>query len=226
MQVFSGSGGGGHVPARRPAPKRAPVRAPAHIVLTAYHPKPVNRKIPSKFRAKPHPHPSFTLPALGSLPHPRSATATPVGGHTGQPSMTLQQAIQAQKTAAASAPTTTARVSPYANPLRGVQGLIPGRIDQGVDFYGQGGSPVYAIGPGKILRTSYPARPTTSWPGGGLIAYQLTGGPAKGTSVYVAEDITPAVAQGQKVTKNTVIGFINQLGYIPMGQMKVVANDR
>jgi hypothetical protein len=44
------------------------------------------------------------------------------------------------------------------------------------------------------------------WPGGGWITYRLTGGPAAGLTVYVAEDITPAVAVGQSVSPSTVIG--------------------
>ena len=46
---------------------------------------------------------------------------------------------------------------------------------------------------------------STGWPGGGWITYQLTDGPAAGLVVYVAEDVRPAVAVGQKVTPTTVI---------------------
>src|SRR5215472_537378 len=209
--MLTAPGGGGGVP-RRPAAK--PVVH--HAVLTAAYvkPKPVNRKIPAKYkpRAKPspRPHSSFTLPALGKLPNPRTPIATPV-------SSVSYGALQKQAVSAKPAPAAPKPVSPYANPLRGVQGLQLGRIDQGVDYFGQGGSPVYSIGAAKVLRVSDPARPSTSWPGGGLIAYQLTSGPAKGTSVYVAEDIAPTVAVGQTVNKNTVIGRINQLGYIETG---------
>jgi hypothetical protein len=88
--------------------------------------------------------------------------------------------------------------SGYLNPLRGVSGLVPERIDQGVDFFGSG--PVYAIGDAVITNTT-----NAGWPGGGWITYQLTDGPDAGLMVYVAEDVTPAVQVGQHVTSSTVI---------------------
>ncbi len=89
----------------------------------------------------------------------------------------------------------------YRNPLRGVSGLAPGRIDDGADFSGTG--PVYALGEGVITHatgTNY------GWPGGGWITYRLTKGPAAGLVVYVAEDIMPAVSPGQHVSSSTVLG--------------------
>jgi hypothetical protein len=87
----------------------------------------------------------------------------------------------------------------YANPLRGVSGLVPQRIDQGVDFFGSG--PVYAIGDAVITSASADA----PWPGGGWISYQFTDGPDKGLEVYLAEDVTPDVQVGEHVTSSTVI---------------------
>jgi hypothetical protein len=89
----------------------------------------------------------------------------------------------------------------YRNPLRGVSGLVPERIDDGVDFSGSG--PVYALGDAVV--TSATAT-NFGWPGGGWITYRLTSGPGAGLVVYVAEDITPAVAVGQRVLPSTVIG--------------------
>jgi hypothetical protein len=89
----------------------------------------------------------------------------------------------------------------YLNPLRGVSGLIPERVDEGVDFAGSG--PVYALGDAVI--TNAADGPSTGWPGGGWITYQLTGGPDTGLMVYLAEDVTPAVAAGQNVSPSTVI---------------------
>jgi murein DD-endopeptidase MepM/ murein hydrolase activator NlpD len=89
----------------------------------------------------------------------------------------------------------------YRNPLRGVGGLAAQRIDDGADFSGAG--PVYAIGDGIVTGatdTNY------GWPGGGWITYRLTSGPGRGLVVYVAEDITPGVTAGQRVTPGTVIG--------------------
>jgi hypothetical protein len=89
----------------------------------------------------------------------------------------------------------------YLNPLRAVSGLIPERIDQGVDFGGSG--PVYALGDAVI--TNAADGYSTGWPGGGWITYQLTDGPDAGLMVYLAEDVTPAVQVGQHVSSSTVI---------------------
>ncbi len=92
---------------------------------------------------------------------------------------------------------------PYLNPLRDVSGLTPARVDMGVDFTGTG--PVYAIGAGVVTEAT---AGNGGWPGGGWITYELTDGPAVGEVVYVAEDVTPTVQVGQKVTFRTVIGHM------------------
>jgi murein DD-endopeptidase MepM/ murein hydrolase activator NlpD len=92
---------------------------------------------------------------------------------------------------------------PYLNPLREVSGLIPERVDMGVDFAGAG--PVYAIGAGVVTNAQ---GNNGGWPGGGWITYQLIDGPAVGEVVYLAENVTPAVQVGQKVTPDTVIGHM------------------
>jgi murein DD-endopeptidase MepM/ murein hydrolase activator NlpD len=89
----------------------------------------------------------------------------------------------------------------YANPLRAIRGLTPERIDMGVDYSGYG--PIYAIGDGIVLTTTVPG-----WPGGTMIVYQLTDGPANGLVVYAAEDIAPTVHIGDTVTANTVLGLM------------------
>jgi murein DD-endopeptidase MepM/ murein hydrolase activator NlpD len=89
----------------------------------------------------------------------------------------------------------------YANPLRSVGGLTPERIDMGVDYAGYG--PIYAIGDGIVLTTTVPG-----WPGGTMIVYQLTDGPANGLVVYAAEDIAAMVNVGDTVTPNTVLGLV------------------
>jgi murein DD-endopeptidase MepM/ murein hydrolase activator NlpD len=89
----------------------------------------------------------------------------------------------------------------YLNPLRDVSGLVPERIDMGVDFNGSG--PVYAIGDAVVTNAS---GDNFGWPGGGWITYQLTDGPDAGLMVYVAEDVTPAVQVGQHVSSSSVIG--------------------
>ncbi|HTZ30434.1 MAG TPA: hypothetical protein VMC83_40965 [Streptosporangiaceae bacterium] len=90
--------------------------------------------------------------------------------------------------------------SAYQNPLRAVSDLVLERVDMGVDFGGAG--PVYALGDGVITNAT---DNSSGWPGGGWITYQLTGGPDAGLVVYLAEDVTPSVQVGQKVTSSTVI---------------------
>ena len=91
----------------------------------------------------------------------------------------------------------------YLNPLRNVNGLVAERVDEGVDFSGTG--PVYALGDGIVTSATGAAG---GWPGGGWITYQLTNGPGQGLVVYVAEDITPTVQVGQRVTPSTVLGYM------------------
>lgn len=89
----------------------------------------------------------------------------------------------------------------YGNPFRDVSGLIPQRVDMGVDFAGSG--PVYAIGDGVVTAAT---GASGGWPGGGWITYQLTDGPAAGEVVYVAEDVRPTVTVGEHVSSSTVVG--------------------
>jgi hypothetical protein len=97
----------------------------------------------------------------------------------------------------------------YENPLRSVQQLRPERIDQGVDFGGQG--PVYALGDGTITNLT-----NSGWNYGGYDAFiveHLSAGAAAGKYVYVAEACVPtqqlvqAFGSGQpvKVNSKTVI---------------------
>jgi hypothetical protein len=90
--------------------------------------------------------------------------------------------------------------SGYLNPLRAVSGLVPERVDQGVDFAGTG--PVYAIGDAVVTDAMGAG---SGWPGGGWVSYRLTDGPDAGLVVYVAEDVTPTVQVGQHVSSATVI---------------------
>lgn len=101
----------------------------------------------------------------------------------------------------------------YANPFRSAH-ISPGRIDQGVDYVGHVGDPIYALGPGVVDMVFASG---SGWPGGGWVSYRITSGPAKGLRAYVAEDVTPTVHVGQKVTPNTVVGRFNQLGGIETG---------
>jgi hypothetical protein len=95
----------------------------------------------------------------------------------------------------------------YSNPFRDVSGLIPERIDMGVDFGGNGR--VYALGDAVITNAT---SNSGGWPGGGWITYQLTDGPAAGQEVYLAEDVQPAVSVGEHVTSSTVIAQMSDGG--------------
>jgi murein DD-endopeptidase MepM/ murein hydrolase activator NlpD len=111
-------------------------------------------------------------------------------------------------TPAARASTPPAAAAPvYLNPLRAITGLIPQRVDMGVDFAGSG--PVYALGDGVITNAE---ADNAGWPGGGWITYQLSSGPAAGLVVYVAEDVQPTVQVGQQVTSSTVIAQMYNSG--------------
>lgn len=90
----------------------------------------------------------------------------------------------------------------YLNPLRSLTSLVPQEIDQGVDYCASG--PIYAIG-NAVVESLY----DPGWPSGVFISYRLTGGPAKGLYVYVAENVTPKVVIGQHVTAVTVVGVLH-----------------
>jgi hypothetical protein len=114
------------------------------------------------------------------------------------------------KATAAPAPKTSPAAPPppvYLNPLRGISGLIPQRVDMGVDFQGSG--PIYALGDAVITNAQ---GDNAGWPDGGWITYQLTDGPAAGLMVYVAEDVQPTVQVGEHVTSSTVIGQMSNGG--------------
>jgi len=72
----------------------------------------------------------------------------------------------------------------YVNPFRNSVGLVPERIDQGVDYSGNG--PIEAIGNATIEFVG-----NLGWPGYSYIAYQLDDGPEAGQWIYIAEDIYP-----------------------------------
>ena len=90
----------------------------------------------------------------------------------------------------------------YVNPLRQISALVPQEIDQGVDYCGSG--PVFAIGDG-VVENVY----ASDWPSGVFIAYQLTSGRARGLVVYVAENVTPRVSVGERVTSQSVLGVLH-----------------
>lgn len=99
----------------------------------------------------------------------------------------------------------------YVNPFSRISGLVPERIDQGVDFSGDG--PILAIGNAVVVR-SVSNSGASGWPGnpGGFVSYRLLDGPAAGRIVYVAEDITPTVREGQQVSAGQQIATFHATG--------------
>lgn len=86
----------------------------------------------------------------------------------------------------------------YMNPYRDLTQGSPMRIDEGVDYGGNG--PIYPIGNAKVVLVD---NGTAQWPGGNYITYQLTSGSYAGNYVYVAENCKPLVQTGQTVTPTT-----------------------
>jgi murein DD-endopeptidase MepM/ murein hydrolase activator NlpD len=80
----------------------------------------------------------------------------------------------------------------YVDPLSQVAGLVPERIDMGVDYAGAG--PVLALGAGVVFSTEGPG-----WPGGKFVGITLASGPYAGLSYFVAEDVKPTVRVGDRV---------------------------
>jgi len=81
----------------------------------------------------------------------------------------------------------------FVNPIGA--GLIPERVDQGVDYGGSGN--LMALGSGTITSTQ-----NAGWPGGGFIGLHLD----TGNYVFYAEDVAANVKVGQKVQAGQVIG--------------------
>lgn len=101
----------------------------------------------------------------------------------------------------------------YTDPLTSINGLQTGRIDMGVDYSGSGS--ILALGSGKVVRASnHDSGPSscwgrTCWPGGGIVIYRLSAGPFAGKYVYVAENITVHVKEGQHVIAGQAIATLH-----------------
>ena len=137
------------------------------------------------------------LPGAGPLTASRAETIAPPAGASHVQARRLRAPGRHQQARQQAAP---APAPAYRNPVRDVSGLIPERIDMGVDFGGSG--PVYALGDAVVTGAT---TGSAGWPGGGWITYRLTDGPDAGRMVYLAEDVTPTVQTGQRVTSGTVI---------------------
>jgi murein DD-endopeptidase MepM/ murein hydrolase activator NlpD len=100
--------------------------------------------------------------------------------------------------------------SGYVNPFGLSTNLVTGRIDQGVDFVGEGA--IVAIGDAKILRVGAPG-----WPEEGGVLYQLLDGPLKGETIFVYEGVDATVQAGQTVKAGEQIALFRPGGSIETG---------
>jgi murein DD-endopeptidase MepM/ murein hydrolase activator NlpD len=100
--------------------------------------------------------------------------------------------------------------SGYVNPFGLSVNLVTGRIDQGVDFVGEGA--IVAIGDAKVLRVGAPG-----WPEEGGVLYQLLDGPLKGETIFVYEGVDATVQAGQTVKAGEQIATFRPGGSIEIG---------
>jgi murein DD-endopeptidase MepM/ murein hydrolase activator NlpD len=124
----------------------------------------------------------------GTIPTAGPGSALGIGGAP----------IQLSPTGQRHGPNASSGIAGYAAPFTGAR---PERIDQGQDFALTPGAPIRAIGSGHVDVVEpnwYQGQP--------LIAYTLDSGPARGRTVYVAEQINPSVKAGQRLAAGQVIG--------------------
>jgi len=106
--------------------------------------------------------------------------------------------------------TLPAAASGYVNPFGLSANLVTGRIDQGVDFVGEGA--IVAIGDAKVLQVGAPG-----WPEEGGVLYQLLDGPLKGETIFVYEGVDATVQVGQTVKAGEQIAAFRPGGSIEIG---------
>ncbi len=149
---------------------------------------------------KPHPRVVVAL-GPGQAPPPTAetvyATATDGEGENFQPPSDAQVKAELAQLHTAK----LAGSSAYVDPLSHISGLMPERIDMGVDYAGAG--PVLALGDGTVFNTR-----GAGWPGGTFIGITLANGPYAGLSYFVAEDVKPAVKVGERVRAGQEIGVM------------------
>lgn len=102
-----------------------------------------------------------------------------------------------------SAPAAAPNAAGYVAPLVGAKRE---RTDQGVDYAAAPGSAVRAIGAG-VITSIYPF-----YQGQPAIVEKLTSGPARGRSIYYAEQLTPGVRVGQRVGAGATIASVAPSG--------------
>ncbi len=90
----------------------------------------------------------------------------------------------------------------YVNPFQQTTNMMPGRIDQGVDYTASG--PILAIGNATVTYSQATGAGWGPYPScdpnhDAAVVYTLTDGPDRGRPVYTAEGIVPLVNNGQHI---------------------------
>jgi hypothetical protein len=98
----------------------------------------------------------------------------------------------------------------YVSPFSLSTALVTGRVDQGVDFTGEGA--IVAIGEARILAVGAPG-----WPEEGGVLYQLLDGPLRGQVIFVYEGVDAAVQAGETVKAGQQIASFRPGGSIETG---------
>jgi hypothetical protein len=129
-----------------------------------------------------------------------------------------------QNTLGAPAQSTGAAVAGggYVNPFQKATGLVPERIDDGVDYAMDPGSPILAIGNvtvSQIINNWFQGQP--------LLLVQFLDGPNQGSFYYVAEQITGLPALGATVNAGaTLCTYASSGTGIETGWGSATANSR
>jgi peptidoglycan hydrolase-like protein with peptidoglycan-binding domain len=105
------------------------------------------------------------------------------------------------------------------------QYLTGGSIDQGVDYAAPGGTPLYAMGPGIVIREGIDGF------GPDAIVLKITGGPLAGKIIYYGHSGADLVRVGQRVRAGQQISIVGygrvgistgphlEIGFWPLGGM-------
>ncbi len=121
------------------------------------------------------------------------------------------------------------------NPFRDLSKSQPRRFDGGLDYGGAGeDAPVYATCPGKVTLVQTTG---SGWPGlgtnsdGAYIVVKGEGGKTDGLNIYMTEDCTPKVKEGDTVTTETEIctykdqGTMLEIGWSEGGNQYIKWSD-
>lgn len=144
------------------------------------------------------------------VPIPPQIAASIYGGASSTAVTSTSTTTPATTSSSSCGGSSSASTTGYQNPFRDLKNSAAMRLDGGYDYggAGNGSGPVYAVGNAKV---AFVETNGSNWPGlgttnaGGYISYTLSDGVAKGKSIYIAEDCTPAVKVGDIVTASTVI---------------------